>query len=181
MIKTERLLLRQWLPSDFEPSAAMNRDPEVMEFFPKTLTPEETNSMIQKFSQSIEEKGWGFWACSLKTNDQFIGFIGIEDRFVPDVVAPAVEIGWRLLKEHWGNGYATEGAKASLKFGFETLGLNEIVSFTASVNKKSRRVMEKIGMSYEPDKNFEHPKVPEGNPLRKHVLYKIRRKSCLNQ
>ncbi len=174
MIQTDRLILRQWRTSDLDACAQMNADEDVMRYFPSTLSKEETMAMIERFSRGIEEQGWGFWACELKENHVFIGFIGINDRLIPKPIAPAVEVGWRLLKEYWGKGYATEGAKACLDFAFNQLGIEQIVSFTAEKNFRSRKVMERIGMKYEGE--FEHPKLPQGHPLRRHVLYRICRK-----
>lgn len=171
MIKTERLILRQWKEEDLEPFARMNADPRVMEFFPATLTREESNQMAKKVQTRIEERGWGFWAASLIETGEFIGFIGLEDVLFKAIFTPAVEVGWRLAFDFWGKGYATEGALASLLYGFEKLKLKEIFSFTAVENRRSRAVMERIGMRYQGD--FDHPKLPEGHPLRRHVLYRI--------
>lgn len=176
MIQTERLILRQWQGSDIESCIEMNQDPAVMKFFPNLYSPEHTKEMIEKMKKSIDDKGWGFWVCELKETGEFIGFIGIEDRFVPEMLKPAVEIGWRLRKEFWGKGYATEGAKAALDYGLNVLKLDEIISFTAMSNIPSRRVMEKIGMTRNPKDDFNHPKVPKGNPLRKHIIYRTKRK-----
>ncbi len=127
-------------------------------------------------SNHIERCGWGFWAASLIQTGECIGFIGLEDVYFSapfNAFNPAVEIGWRLAFSHWGKGYATEGAKAALHYGFVTLSLKEIVSFTATQNKRSRRIMEKIGMHHDSKGDFDHPKLPEGHPLRRHVLYRI--------
>lgn len=174
-IKTERLILRPWKEEDLEPFARLNADPSVREFFPSVLTREESDASVRVISAHIERYGWGFWAVSLIQTGEFIGFIGLEDVYFQAHFTPAVEIGWRLAFEHWGKGYATEGARASLKYGFEELGLERIVSFTAVQNMKSRAVMEKIGMHRDEKDDFDHPKVPEGDPLRRHVLYQISR------
>ena len=173
MIKTKRLLLRQWQEEDYEPFARMNADPRVMEFFPNLKTRQESDAMIKKMSNHIAQFGWGFWAASLIETDQFIGFIGLEEVSFKATFTPAVEIGWRLCYDFWGRGYASEGALASLQYGFQVLKLDEIVSFTAVQNLRSRAVMERIGMHY--DSDFEHPKLPEGHALRNHVLYKIKK------
>lgn len=176
MIKTDRLLLRPWREEDFDPFAQLNGDTRVMEYFPSVLATEESDQMAKRMEAKIRERGWGFWAVSVQGVAEFIGFIGLNnvEKTTLDVpFAPTVEIGWRIAFEHWGKGYATEGAKAALKYGFETLNLPEIVSFTAVQNKRSRRIMEKIGMHYDPKDDFEHPKLPEGNWLRKHVLYRM--------
>jgi 3-dehydroquinate dehydratase/shikimate dehydrogenase len=172
-IKTKRLILRPWQESDLEPFAKLNGDPKVRECFLKTLTRQESDSEVERISKHIEKYGWGFWAVSLIETGEFIGMIGLLNVFFKVPFAPAVEIGWRLAFEHWGKGYATEGAEACLKYGFDNLNLNEIVSFTTVKNTRSRHVMEKIGMTHDPKDDFDHPSVPEGNPLRRHVLYRI--------
>ncbi len=172
-IQTERLLLRQWEEADLEPLAALNIDPRVMEFFYTTRSREETKAIVEAMTGLIDRRGWGFWAVSLIETDEFIGFIGIDEVPMNMPFAPAVEIGWRLAYDYWGKGYATEGAKACLQFGFEKLGLKEIVSFTTTNNLRSRRVMEKTGMQRNPSDDFDHPKVPSGHPLCRHVLYRI--------
>jgi 3-dehydroquinate dehydratase/shikimate dehydrogenase len=174
IIKTERLTLRPWRESDLEPFARLNADPKVREYFPGLQTREESDASVRKASDHIQRCGWGFWAASLSQTDEFIGFIGLEDVPFKAPFTPAVEIGWRLAFEYWGKGYATEGALASLKYGFETLGLEEIVSFTTTQNMRSRRVMEKIGMHRDPSDDFDHPNLSEGHPLRRHVLYRLK-------
>ncbi|EOQ64232.1 hypothetical protein F935_00999 [Acinetobacter calcoaceticus ANC 3811] len=171
MIETKRLILRQWKESDFEPFIIMGLDQDVMQFFPNLLTPQESLNLIQKISSLIHEKSWGFWAVELKESHQFIGFIGLHSQPEQFDFSPCVEIGWRLAKEFWKQGYATEGAKAVLDYGFNILNLDKIVSFTATINTPSQAVMEKLGM--QKFKNFEHPKVPLHHELRAHVLYEI--------
>ncbi len=173
IIQTERLVLRPWRPTDFEPFAKLNADPVVREHFPSLLTREQSDAQAQTLSQQIEECGWGFWAVSEMDGADFIGFIGLNPLNFETPFTPAVEIGWRLDKAFWGKGYATEGAKAALNYGFKTLLLDEIVAFTVPGNQRSRRVMEKIGMKHDSKGNFEHPQLPEGHPLRWHVLYRI--------
>lgn len=172
-IKSSRLILRQWQDSDLAPFAALNADPRVREFFPGLMSRQESDQSVKIMSDHIEKCGWGFWAASLIETDEFIGFIGLEEVYFQAHFTPAVEIGWRLAFEHWGKGYATEGAKAALKYGFDTLNLNEIVAFTTVKNMRSRYVMEKIGMHHDLNDDFDHPKLPEGHPLRRHVLYRI--------
>jgi RimJ/RimL family protein N-acetyltransferase len=152
----------------------MNADPEVMRYFPAPLSAEQTNAGIDVWCQQFAEKGWSNWAVELQDTGEFVGFIGLSvpRRQLP--FSPCVEIGWRLKRSAWGHGYATEGAKACLRVGFEQLGLKEIVSFTSLSNLPSIAVMERIGMVDE-QANFEHPGVPKGNPLRPHCLYKITR------
>lgn len=175
-IQTQRLILRPWKQEDFAPFAALNQDPQVMEYFPSLLSLEESAQLALKFQAKIEEKGWGFWAACLLESQDFIGFIGLNFLSQTTFLAPftpAVEIGWRLARKYWGKGYATEGALASLHYGFETLKLPEIVSFTAVQNVRSRRVMERIGMHRDLQGDFDHPKLPEGHRLRRHVLYRL--------
>lgn len=176
ILKTQRLILRPWKQEDFEPLARLNADSRVMEYFPSIMSREESDQMALKLKSKLEEKGWGLWAVELLDSHEFIGFIGLNEltqASLPTFFTPAVEIGWRLAFEHWGRGYATEGALASLQYGFETLKLPEIVSFTAVQNDRSRRVMERIGMHRDPQDDFDHPKLPEGHWLRRHVLYRL--------
>ncbi len=171
-IDTSRLTLREWKTTDLSVFAQMNADPDVMKFYPDTLSASASNAMAKRLIQLMENRGWGFWAVEEKQNQQFIGFTGLH---VPDYdlpVSPCTEIGWRLAKTHWGQGYATEAAKAALSFAFTSLELPTIYSFTSTSNLKSRAVMERIGM-LDSQQNFEHPIIPEHHSLREHVLYKI--------
>lgn len=169
MITTPRLLLRQWRESDLAPFAAMNADPRVMEHFPNVLTREESDAMVGRIQHFIAENGFGFWAVEIPGVTDFAGFIGLSKPKFESHFTPCVEVGWRLAVEYQGKGYATEGGKASLEFGFNELGLTEIYSFTATTNQKSEHVMQKIGM--EKLGEFEHPMIAEGHRLRKHLLY----------
>lgn len=173
-LETPRLRLRQWQDRDYEPFAAMGLDPRVMEFFPSLLTPDASDEMMTRMRGRIDEKGWGFWAVELRATGEFAGFVGLEVPDSPLPFQPCVEIGWRLAHAHWNQGYATEGARAALRTGFEALGLEEIVSYAVVSNTRSRRVMEKIGMR-DDRFTFDHPKVPEGSPLRAHCLYRLSR------
>lgn len=174
-IKTNRLILRQWIEADFEPFAALNADPRVREFFSCMLSREESDESIKVLSGHISKYGWGLWAASLLENDEFIGFIGLQNVPFNAHFTPAVEIGWRLAHKHWGKGFATEGAKAALKFGFESIELNKIVSFTTVNNLRSRHVMAKIGMHHDQKDDFDHPNISSENPMKKHVLYQLHR------
>lgn len=174
-LRTERLVLRQWRPDDREPFAAMGADPRVMEYFPSTLTREQSDTIADRIEAGIEERGFGFWAVEIPGAAPFAGFIGLSVPKFQTHFTPCVEIGWRLAPQFWNLGYATEGAKASLAYGFETLNLPEIVAFAVTNNRASRRVMEKLGMTYDPGDDFDHPGLPHGHPLRRHVLYRIRR------
>ena len=172
-LTTQRLILRPWQDSDLAPFAKLNADPRVREFFPSLLTSQESDRSVQLFSDHIAKHGWGLWAASLIETDEFIGFIGLQEVPFQAHFTPAVEIGWRLGFDYWQKGYATEGAKAAVKYGFDTIGLKQIVSFTTVNNMRSRHVMEKIGMHHNREDDFDHPKLEEGHPLRKHVLYRI--------
>lgn len=171
---TARLAFRSWQDRHRAPLAAMNADPEVMRFFPSTSTAEQTNAGIDIWAGQFAEQGWSNWAVERLESGEFIGFIGLSvpRRLLP--FSPCVEIGWRLQRSAWGQGYATEGARACLRLGFTRLGLDEIVSFTSLLNRPSVAVMERIGMR-NAHADFEHPAVPQGNPLRPHCLYRITR------
>jgi RimJ/RimL family protein N-acetyltransferase len=171
-LTTPRLLLRGWRPEDREPFAALNASPEVMEHFPNTLTRERSAELVDHFQAGIDERGWGAWAVERKEDGAFIGFIGLVPVNFDADFTPATEVGWRLDKPYWGNGYATEGARASLEYAFGTLGLDRVVSFTALTNHRSEAVMVRIGMTRMGE--FDHPRLPEGHRLRRHVIYEVR-------
>jgi RimJ/RimL family protein N-acetyltransferase len=176
-IATERLLLRPWRQSDRAPFAALNADPLVMEWFPALLSAAESGAVADSIEQRmIEQGGWGLWAVEVPGVAGFIGFVGL-NRAQAVLGRPAIEVGWRLAAEHWGHGYAPEAARASLAYGFEHLGVEEIVAFTVPGNEKSRRVMEKLGMSHDPADDFDNPRIPVGSPLVRHVLYRIMREA----
>jgi len=165
------LILRQWRDEDREPFAALNADPEVMRYFPATMSREESDALVDRCAALIDERGWGLWAVEVVGGAPFVGFVGLA---IPSFAPEHVEIGWRLHREHWGNGYATEAARESLRFGFEELGLDEIISFTVVANTPSRRVMERIGMTHDPSRDFDHPNLPDW-PHKRHVFYAISR------
>ena len=172
-IETGRLLLRRWRESDRIPFQAMNADPRVMEFFPSVLSPAESDALFGRIQAHFDRHGFGPFAVESRESSTFFGYVGV---FVPEFDAhftPAVEIGWRLAFDFWGRGYATEGARAVIQYAFNDLGLAGLVSFTVPANLRSRRVMEKIGMTHDPRDDFDHPKLPEGHPLRRHVLYRL--------
>jgi len=175
VLTTERLRLRLWEDRDLEPFAALNADPRVMEFFPKRLGRAESNALAKRIVEGFVERGYGLWALEVPGVADFIGFVGLSVPTFEAHFTPCVEVGWRLAVPHWGKGYATEGAKVALAFGFYELGAEEIVAFTAPANKPSRRVMERLGMTHAPADDFEHPGLPEGHPLRQHVLYRLRK------
>jgi len=176
-LTTARLVLRPWRDSDLAPFAALNADPAVMEHFPATLTAAQATALAEGIQEDLAERGFGWWAAEVPGLAPFIGFIGLS---VPDFGAPflppgktVVEVGWRLARDFWGHGYATEGARACLRFGFDDLRLPEIVSFTAAQNARSRAVMERLGMTRDPADDFDHPKLPPGHRLSRHVLYRL--------
>jgi RimJ/RimL family protein N-acetyltransferase len=172
-LTTNRLLLRRWRDEDRPPFQRLNADPRVMEFMPSLLTPEESDQMVQRIEAHFERHGFGLFAAELLEDRSFVGFIGISTPAFDAPFMPAIEIGWRLAAEHWGRGLATEGAMATLHFAFETLGFASVVSFTVPQNLRSRRVMEKLGMAHDPADDFDHPRLPLGHPLRRHVLYRL--------
>lgn len=173
-LRTGRLLLRPWRPADRAPFAALNADPQVMEFFPGMLTEEASDALAERCAAGIRTRGWGLWAAELPGIAPFIGFIGLAQAGPGLTCSGLVEVGWRLAAAYWGNGYATEGARAAVQFAFETLALPEVVSFTAVVNRRSQAVMERLGMRRD-DAGFDHPRVPEDSALRRHVLYWLSR------
>ncbi|AMC36777.1 GNAT family N-acetyltransferase [Janthinobacterium sp. B9-8] len=171
-LSTERLRLRQWRASDTEAFALMSSDPRVMEYLLGPMDAVASFAMQERLTQLISDRGWGFWAMELKETQQFIGFTGLHTPIPELPFSPCIEIGWRLAFDHWGKGYASEAAKAALDFGFNTLQLNEIVSFTALPNLRSQAVMQKLGMQRDAQ-TFMHPKVAEGHLLQEHCLYRL--------
>lgn len=172
LFTTERLGLRHWVAGDEETFVRMNRDPDVMEFFPRMLEPAETLAMIGRIRAFFEANGFGLFAVDLLATGEFLGYTGFTRPSFESHFTPCIEIGWRLKKEAWGRGYATEAAAACLRYGFETLGLDTIFSFTALANSRSERVMQKIGM--EQAGEFDHPALEPGHALRRHLLYVVR-------
>ncbi|HEX3264904.1 MAG TPA: GNAT family N-acetyltransferase [Candidatus Limnocylindrales bacterium] len=174
-LRTERLLLRARLERDRAPYRAMNADPEVMRHFPKPLDAAESDAMFESLTPPWEKDGIGGWIVARAVDGAFLGVTGFSrPSFDPPLFAPEFEIGWRYARASWGHGYATEAARAALQFGFETVGLDEIVSFTVPANERSRHVMERLGMHRDAADDFDHPRLPEGHPLRRHVLYRLR-------
>jgi RimJ/RimL family protein N-acetyltransferase len=179
-LRTERLFLRWWRVDDREPFARLNANPRVVEFLPKALSREESDAVADRIEAHFERHEFGLWAVEIPGVTQFAGFIGLSIPRFEAHFTPCIEIGWRLAAEHWSRGYATEGARAALEFGFQQLEAAEILSFTVPANVRSRRVMEKIGMTHSPADDFDHPVLPEGHPLRRHVLYRVRRQTTTN-
>ena len=174
-LATARLRLRGWRDADRDPWAALNADPEVMAHFPTTLSRATCDRLVDLTMDGWAENGFGLWALERVEDGAFLGFTGLSRPSFEAHFTPAVEVGWRLARHAWGHGLATEAARAALTFGFETLGLEEIVSFTVPANVRSRAVMDRLGMDHDPADDFDHPKLPGGHPLRRHVLYRLRR------
>jgi RimJ/RimL family protein N-acetyltransferase len=173
-LETPRLRLRRWRAADREPFAALNADPAVMEHFPAPLGRGESDELVERIELGFARRGFGLWAVEVRESREFVGFTGLA---VPSFEAhfmPAVEVGWRLARSAWGNGYATEAGRAALAFGFEEAGLPEVVSLTSVGNLRSRAVMERLGMTRDPTDDFGHPLLPERHPLYRHVLYRLR-------
>ncbi|HEY4027802.1 MAG TPA: GNAT family N-acetyltransferase [Candidatus Dormibacteraeota bacterium] len=174
-LRTQRLLLRRWRDADREPFAALNADPIVMEHYPARLSREESDRMVDRIEATFDELGYSLWAVEVADGGAFAGCVGLHAATFEAHFTPAVEVGWRLAHERWGRGYASEAARAVVAFGFEEVGLDEIVSFTVPANVRSWRVMERIGMTRDPADDFDHPVLPPGDPLRRHLLYRLRR------
>lgn len=174
-LRTDRLLLRRWLPADVDAYAAMNADPRVMEFFDAPLTRAESDAKFGRIQNLFDEHRFSMWAVELIGEAPFVGTIGLNKPTYEAHFTPCVEVSWRFMTDYWGRGIATEGARAALEFGFRELGLREIVSLTTVTNVRSRRVMEKAGMQRDPADDFDHPALPAGHRLRPHVLYRIAR------
>jgi RimJ/RimL family protein N-acetyltransferase len=179
-LESARLLMRQWRDDDLAAFADMCADPHVMRYFPELLSRLESAALIGRVRGHFAELGFGLWALERKDTGQFIGFTGLGVVSFEAHFTPAIEIGWRLAREHWGFGYASEAAWTALGCGFEHLGVDQIVSFTAQSNEPSQKVMQAIGMTHDPADNFEHPQLPSGHPLQPHVLYRITRQQWLD-
>ena len=173
MIETPRLILREWRESDRAPFRRLNADPRVMEYFQAPLTPEESDRGMDRLQAHIARHGFGFFAAEIRDTAEFAGFIGIAHVPFQAHFTPANLNRWRLAEDYWNRGLATEGAAAIVKYGFGSLGLSQIVSFTAVANLRSRRVMEKLGMTHDVADDFDHPHLPDGHTLRRHVLYRL--------
>ncbi|HEY0285456.1 MAG TPA: GNAT family N-acetyltransferase [Pseudomonas sp.] len=178
-LNSARLLMRQWRDDDLPAFAQMCADPQVMKYFPAPMSRLESAKLIGRIRGHFAEYGFGLWALERKDNGHFIGFTGLCVVGFDAHFTPSVEIGWRLAREHWGLGFASEAAWTALGCGFEHLDLDEIVSFTAVSNQASQKVMQAIGMHNDPDDGFDHPNLPDGHPLKAHVLYRINRQQWL--
>ena len=174
MIETDRLLLRRWIEEDREPFFRLNSDARVMEFMPNCLSRSQSDLLVDRIEEHFRKHSFGLYALELREDQSFIGFLGLAIPAFTAHFTPCVEIGWRMSANHWGRGLATEGARAVVRYAFEELRLGALVSFTVPANIRSRSVMERIGMVHNPAEDFEHPNLPEGHPLRRHVLYRLR-------
>ena len=172
-LSTERLELRPWADSDLAPLAALNADPEVMQYMPRTLSRAESDALVAQACRALAARGFGLWALELRAEREFLGLVGLAEVTFAAPFAPSLEILWRLKRAAWGRGYATEAAHACLELAFATLAVPEVVAFTVPENRRSRAVMERLGMRRDPRDDFEHPRLPAGHLLRPHVLYRL--------
>lgn len=179
MIETPRLVLRRWRDEDYEPFAALTADPEVMRHFPAPLSREDSDALADRSRLHIEDHGWGRWVVERRSDAAFLGFTGLSQAPATIPLADDVEVAWRLSRFAWGQGYASEAARAALDFGFNELGLSRIVSFTATENLRSQAVMQRIGMERRADLDFDHPALPKGHRLEPHVVYVLSRLGSL--
>ena len=173
-LRTARTLLRDWRDSDLPAWVAMNADPAVRRYFPSTHTEDEALSEAAHIRANIAQRGWGVWALQIPGAIEFAGFVGLN---VPNFEAPfmpAIEMGWRLSRDAWGQGWASEAAAAAAAFAFDNLELDELVAYTTPDNEPSRRVMHRIGMRHDAAGHFDHPGLEPGHPMRRHVLYRLR-------
>jgi len=173
MLATPRLRLRAWRDDDLAPFAALNSDPRVMEFFPRLLDRFESDAFARRADAKLNERGFGLWAVEAPGVASFIGYVGLAEPYFHAHFTPCVEIGWRLAFDHWGQGFATEAARAVLDEAFGRLSLTEVVAYTSRQNGRSRRVMERLGMRHSSSDDFDHPGLPQGHPLQRHVLYRL--------
>lgn len=173
ILETERLILRQWRDSDLQAMATINQDPKVMEHFAATRSLEETKAFINSNKTLFKDLGYCFYATELKQTHELIGFVGIAPVYEMPCT-PAIEIGWRLGTKFWGQGLATEAAKAVIDYAFNALGIGELVSFTATTNKKSERVMQRLGFIRSEKDDFDHPRIVDGHPLKRHIFYRLK-------
>jgi RimJ/RimL family protein N-acetyltransferase len=174
-LETERLILRPWRESDLAPFAEINADREVMTYLPGLLSRAESDAQAAHIRSHFDHHGYCFWAVEERKTGRFVGFNGLGPVEFKEHFTPAVQAGWRMARPFWGKGYATEAARAALAHGFDEFGMKEIVAYTVPANGRSRAVMERLGMTQDQAGDFDHPKLPEGHPLRRHVLYRIAR------
>ncbi len=172
-MRTQRLVLRRWRVEDLAPFADLNADPDVMAHMQKTMSRQESDAFVARIEEEFDDCGFGFWAVEVPSHSPFIGFVGLHRVPFDAPFTPAVEVGWRLAREHWGYGFVTEAARSAVRYGLEEVGLDEIVSFTNPDNVRSWKVMERLGMIRDPASDFEHPNVPAGHWLRPHIFYRF--------
>lgn len=172
-LTTPRLLLRRFTAADRPALARLNADPAVMEHFPAVLDAAQSNALVDRIEEGFERHGFGLWAVEARATGAFVGFTGLAVPSFTTAFTPCVEVGWRLAREAWGHGYAREAAAEAVRFGFTHAGLAEILSFTVPANVRSRRVMEALGMEHDAAGDFDHPRLPPGHPLQRHVLYRL--------
>jgi RimJ/RimL family protein N-acetyltransferase len=172
-LHTDRLILRRWTPEDLAPFAELNADAVVMEHMQRTLTRAESDAFARRIEGEFDECGFGLWAVEVRDTASFVGYVGLHRVPFRASFTPAVEVGWRLSRHHWGHGYATEAAREAVRYGYDDVGLREIVSFTTPGNVASWRVMERLGMVRDETSDFDHPEVPEGHRLRRHIFYRF--------
>lgn len=173
IMETERLILRRWRRSDKSPFARLNADPRVMAFMPKVLSAEESDRLVDQIEEHFEQHGFGLCAVELRRDHSFIGFVGLSTPSLNTAFTPCIEIGRRLSAGHWGHGLATEGARSIVRYAPEAKSIEQLVSFTVPSNLRSRGVMEKLGMTRNSSEDFDHPNLPDGHPLRRHVLCRL--------
>ena len=181
VLETTRLRLRCWRDGDLEPFALLNADSRVMEYFPNVLDREQSDRLAARIRKGLSDREFGLWALEVPGTAQFIRFAGLSVPAFEAHFTPCVEVGWRLAFDHWGRGYASEAASAALSYAFGSLGLQEIASFTVPANRRSIAVMERLGMTRQPADDFSHPALPDGHPLRPHVLYRLKRSDWTGQ
>jgi RimJ/RimL family protein N-acetyltransferase len=174
-LRTKRTLLRQWKDSDLPDWVAMNADADVRRYFPTRLSEEEALGEVGRMRAAIAQRGWGMWALEIPGQLQVAGTVGLHVTTIDAHFVPCVELGWRLKREAWGQGYATEAAQAAAEFAFRDLGLDEIVAFTTVTNAPSQRVMQRLGMHRDPSDDFDHPRIEAGHPMRPHLLFRLAR------
>lgn len=173
---TERLVLRAWRDDDREALAAINADPQVMAYFPAPLTRAGSDAFLDdRVLPHFAEHGYGMWALERRSDEALLGTVGLMWQTFPAPFTPALEVGWRLARSAWGHGYATEAARTVLDQAFEATGVDEVVSMTSPLNRRSCAVMQRLGMTHDPADDFDHPRVPVDHPLRRHVLYRLSR------
>jgi len=175
VFKTSRLIVRGWRDDDVESWVQMNADPKVMKFLLRRYTRELSESIVRAIRETLERVGYGWWVVEVRGGLSFAGVICLQDVPFSAPFTPAREIGWRFAFEAWGRGYATEAASAALGFAFDQLNWNEVVAFTSVANVRSQRVMQRLGMRHDPRDDFDHPRLEEGHPLRRHLLYRIQK------